>query len=126
MNLSGYFENTEGTGILATADSNGNVDIALYARPHAIDEQTVAFIMNEHLSYKNLTSNPKAAYLFLEEGPGYSGKRLYLTKIREDTNAELIDSMKRRKSSKYSETESKKYLVYFRVDKVRALTGDQS
>ena len=61
MNLSGYFENTEGTGILATADSNGNVDIALYARPHAIDEQTVAFIMNEHLSYKNLTSNPKAA-----------------------------------------------------------------
>ena len=126
MNLSGYFENTEGTGILATADSNGNVDIALYARPHAIDEQTVAFIMNEHLSYKNLTSNPKAAYLFLEEGPGYSGKRLYLTKIREDTNAELIDSMKRRKSSKYSETESKKYLVYFRVDKVRTLTGDQS
>lgn len=126
MNLSGYFENTEGIGILATADSNGNVDIALYAKPHAIDEQTVAFIMNEHLSYKNLTSNPKAAYLFLEESPGYNGKRLYLTKIREDTNAELIDSMKRRKSSKYSETESKKYLVYFRVDKVRALTGDQS
>jgi hypothetical protein len=126
MNLSGYFENTEGTGILATADSNGNVDIALYARPHAIDEQTVAFIMNEHLSYNNLTSNPKAAYLFLEVGPVYSGKRLYLTKIREDTNAELIASMKRRKSSKYSETESKKYLVYFRVDKVRALTGDQS
>jgi hypothetical protein len=126
MNLSGYFENTEGTGILATADSNGNVDIALYARPHAMDEQTVAFIMNEHLSYKNLTSNPKAAYMFLEEGPGYSGKRLYLTKIREGSNAELINSMKRRKSSKYSETESKKYLVYFRVDKVRALTGDQS
>jgi len=82
--------------------------------------------MNEHLSYKNLTSNPKAAYLFLEEGPGYNGKRLYFTKIREDTNAEIIDSMKRRKSSKYSETESKKHLVYFRVDKVRALTGDQS
>ena len=124
MNLSGYFENTEGTGILATADSNGNVDIALYARPHAIDEQTVAFIMNEHLSYKNLTSNPKAAYLFLEEGTGYKGKRLYLTKIREDTNAELIDSMKRRKSSKYNETESKKYLVYFRVDKIRVLIGE--
>ena len=124
MNLSGYFENTEGTGILATADSNGNVDIALYARPHAIDEQTVAFIMNEHLSYKNLTSNPKAAYLFLEEGPGYSGKRLYLTKIREDTNAELIDSMKRRKTEKYNDSDSKKHLVYFRVDKIRVLIGE--
>ena len=124
MNLSGYFENTEGTGILATADSNGNVDIALYARPHAIDEQTVAFIMNEHLSYKNLTSNPKAAYLFLEEGTGYSGKRLYLTKIREDTNAELIDSMKRRKTEKYNDSDSKKHLVYFRVDKIRVLIGE--
>jgi len=124
MNLSGYFENTEGTGILATADSNGNVDIALYARPHAIDEQTVAFIMNEHLSYKNLTSNPKAAYLFLEEGTGYKGKRLYLTKIREDTNAELIDSMKRRKTEKYNDSDSKKHLVYFRVDKIRVLIGE--
>ena len=124
MNLSGYFENTEGTGILATADSNGNVDIALYARPHAIDGQTVAFIMNEHLSYKNLTSNPKAAYLFLEEGTGYSGKRLYLTKIKEDTDAELITSMKKRKTEKYNDSDSKKHLVYFRVDKIRVLIGE--
>jgi len=123
MNLSDYFENTKGTGVLATADSDGNVDIALYARPHAIDEQTVAFIMNEHLSYKNLTSNPKAAYLFLEEGPGYSGKRLYLTKIREDTNAELIDSMKRRKTEKYNKGDSQKHVVYFSVDKMRSLVG---
>ena len=124
MNLSEYFENTKGTGVLATADSNGNVDVALYARPHMTDEKQVAFIMNERLSYKNITSNPKAAYLFLEEGPGYKGKRLYLTKIRQDTNAELIASLKRRKSSKYNEDELKKYLVYFKVDKVRALVGE--
>ena len=123
MNLSDYFKNTEGTGVLATADSNGNVDIALYARPHAIDEQTVAFIMNEHLSYKNLTSNPKAAYLFLEKGPGYKGKRLYLTKTREETDVELIESMRRRKTDKYQESDSKKYLVYFSVDKIRPLVG---
>jgi len=124
MNLSEYFENTEGIGILATADSNGNVDVAIYARPHCIDETTVAFIMNERLSYKNLTSNPKAAYLFLEKGPGYQGARLYLTKVREDSNKELIASMKRRKSPQYNDGESKKYLVYFNVDKVRALVGE--
>ena len=124
MNLSEYFENTEGIGILATADSNGNVDVAIYARPHCIDETTVAFIMNERLSYKNLTSNPKAAYLFLEKGPGYQGTRLYLTKVREDSNKELIASMKRRKSPQYNDGESKKYLVYFNVDKVRALVGE--
>jgi hypothetical protein len=125
MNLSDYFENTEGTGVLATADSAGNVDAAVYARPHCIDESTVAFIMNEHLSYKNITSNPRAAYLFLEKGPGYKGKRLYLTKTKETEDAELITSMRRRTSGKCPVDEPKKHLVYFKVDKVRALTGEE-
>jgi len=123
MTLYDYFENTSGIGVLATANSNGNVDIAIYARPHVIDENTVALIMNERLSYKNLTSNPKAAYLFLEKGPGYKGKRLYLTKTREETDVELIESMRRRKTDKYQESDSKKYLVYFSVDKIRPLVG---
>ncbi len=124
MNLYEYFENTEGTGVLATADINGNVDAAIYARPHVIDEQTVAFIMNERLSYQNVSSNPKAAYLFLEATAGYKGKRLYLTKIKEETDKEVIDSMRRRKTEKYQEGDSKKYLVYFRVERIRALTGE--
>ncbi|UCE99409.1 MAG: pyridoxamine 5'-phosphate oxidase family protein [Planctomycetota bacterium] len=123
MNLYDYFENTEGTGVLATADSNGNVDVAIYARPHITDEKTAAFIMNERLSYQNITSNPKAAYLFLEDAPGYNGKRLYLTKIKEDSDNELIDSMKRR-IKKYKETDSKKHLVYFNIDRIRELIGE--
>jgi len=124
MNLHDYFENTEGTGILGTADSNGNVDAAIYARPHVIDEKTVAFIMNERLSYQNITSNPKAAYLFLEDCSGYEGKRLYLTKIKEETDKELIDSMRRIKTEKYQEGDLKKHLVYFRVDRIRVLVGE--
>jgi len=123
MNQSEYFENTAGTGVLATADSEGNVDVAIYAKPHAIDENTIAFIMNERLSYENVTSNPKAAYLFLEDAPGYKGKRLYLTKTKEETDKELIDSM-RRKGEKHHEVDSKKHLVYFRVDRIRALVGE--
>ncbi len=34
MNLSDYFDNTKGYGVLATADSSGKVDAAVYARPH--------------------------------------------------------------------------------------------
>jgi hypothetical protein len=124
MTLYDYFENTVGTGVLATADSNGNVDIAIYARPHVNDEKTVAFIMNETLSYKNLISNPKAAYLFVEKQPGYKGKRLYLTKTRQETDVKLIESMRRRKPDKYHESDLKKYLVYFSVDKMRPLAGD--
>ena len=109
---------------MATADDKGNVDAALYARPHCLDETTVIFVMNERLTYKNLTSNPKAAYLFLEKGPGYRGKRLYLTKTKEETDVELIESMRRRKTDKYQESDLKKYLVYFSVDKIRPLVGE--
>ena len=123
MSLSDYFENSKGTGVLGTADSEGNVDLAIYARPHVTDENTVAFIMNERLSYENVTSNPKAAYLFLEDAPGYNGKRLYLTKTKEETDKELIDSV-RRKGEKHQEVDSNKHLVYFTVDRIRALVGE--
>lgn len=123
MTLSEYFENTKGTGVLATADKDGNVDAALYGRPHVIDENTVAFIMNERLSYQNVISNPRAAYLFHEDAPGYQGKRLYLKMTKEETDKELIDSI-RRKTKMHHVTDSKKHLVYFQVEKTRALTGE--
>jgi hypothetical protein len=125
MNLQEYFENTEGLGMLATADSEGNVDAAIYARPHVLDEASVAFIMREHLSFKNLQSNPKAAYMFVEKGQGYSGKRLYLTKTREETDPDLIDKIRRKPRGSYSEDDkSKAHLVTFSIDRIRPLVGD--
>jgi len=124
MNLNDYFENTQGTGILATADSEGNVDVAVYARPHVMDENTVAFIMADRLSYHNLASNPKAAYLFLESGPGYKGRRLYLSKIKEENDQQKINSLRRRTSPPYPVEDSTRHLVHFQVDQVRPITGD--
>ena len=66
MNLSDYFEKVRGYGILATADSDGMADLAIYAKPHVIDETTIAFIMRERLTHQNLKSNPHAAYMFIE------------------------------------------------------------
>ncbi|HOV90507.1 MAG TPA: pyridoxamine 5'-phosphate oxidase family protein [Syntrophorhabdaceae bacterium] len=127
MKLSEYFQNTRGRGVLATADSNGVVDVAVYARPHFMDENTIAFIMLERLSHENLKTNPHAAYLFMESGEKFAGKRLYLTKIKEETDPEAIEKIRRRKS--YNRTEEdkdkKRYLVYFRIDKVLPLKGDK-
>ncbi|MHC4131245.1 MAG: pyridoxamine 5'-phosphate oxidase family protein [Planctomycetota bacterium] len=123
MSLTDYFENTKGMGVLATADDKGNVDAALYARPHVIDEQTIAFIMSDRLSHQNVSSNPKCAYLFIEDGQGYKGKRFYLTKINEETDTEKIESL-RRKKFEYSDPSATKYLVSFRIDKTRTLVGD--
>ena len=126
MMLSEYFESAKGTGILATADAAGDVDAALYARPHFVDEQTVAFIMADRLSHRNLQSNPHAAYLFVEHGEGYKGRRLHLTKVAEDTDPQKIQALRRRPLPAECGVEGEsRYLVHFRIDRVRPLVGDQ-
>jgi hypothetical protein len=116
-----YFEKTKGLGVLATADSDGRVDAAIYSRPHVMEDETVAFIMADRTTHANLQTNPHAAYLFVENEGKYEGKRLFLTKVREEKNADLIEKIRRRK---YGDLESEdKYLVYFRIDNVVPLVG---
>lgn len=127
MNLSDYFENVQGLGILATADSDGMVDLAIYAKPHVIDETTIAFVMRERLTHQNLKSNPHAAYMFVEQGGGYTGKRLYLTKIREETNTSLVEMLRRKQPEICAPyDDSNKYLVHFQIDAIWPLVGDKT
>ncbi len=127
MKLSEYFERTSGTGILATASAAGEVDAAVYARPHFLDEQTVAFIMADRLSHSNLQSNPHAAYLFAERGEGHKGRRLYLTKVAEETDPQKIQALRRRPLPAECGFESEsRFLVHFSIDRVRPLVGDSS
>jgi hypothetical protein len=124
MSLSEYFEKVEGLGILATADSDGVVDLALYAKPYVIDETTIAFVMQERLTHQNLKSNPYAAYMFVEKGPGYNGKRLYLTKIREETNTSVVEMFRKKQPAICAAgDDSNKYLVHFQVNDVYPLVG---
>ncbi len=125
MNLSEYFENAKGRGVLATADSQGKVDVAIYSRPHFIDEETIAYIMTDRLTHANLQSNPHAAYIFVEVGEKLAGKRLYLTKTKEDTDPEAIKKIRWRKSYTVPEDllSEKRYLVFFHIDKVLPLTS---
>ncbi|MCP3177233.1 MAG: pyridoxamine 5'-phosphate oxidase family protein [Desulfuromonadales bacterium] len=123
MNLHDYFENTQGTGILSTADGQGRVDCAIYARPHVMDDGNLAMIMLDRLSHHNLQSNPHAAYMFIEEGPGYRGKRLFLTKVREETDSPLIETLSRRYPGKRDDLPKTRYLVIFRIDKELPLIG---
>jgi hypothetical protein len=38
-----------------------------------------------------------ATYLFKEEGPGYRGKRLFMSKVREEQSTELLESLRHKK-----------------------------
>ncbi len=126
MSIEEYFENAKGRGILATADRDGNVDAAVYAKPKIFDENTIAFIMQDRLTHENIQSNPHATYLFVEnEGGGYKGLRLYLTKLHEEKDSERLYALCRADHNKIRESEEERgplFLVVFRIDRVRAVT----
>jgi hypothetical protein len=111
MSLAEYFENIKGLGVLATSDTDGNVDIAVYSRPYIIDENTIALSMLEKLSYSNIQSNPKAAYMFVEQGEGYAGKRLHLTRTGEEKDEERIKQIRQQHSKAKDYEEKVRHLI---------------
>ena len=127
MKLKEYFESKKGVGVISTSDNQGRVDSAIYARPHVMNDGSLAFIMRERLTHKNIGENPFAVYLFIENAPGYQGVRLYLKKVREDTNEALIKAMTRRSLTPEEDAaKGPKYLVYFTIEKVLKLIGADS
>jgi len=124
MTLDEYFNNVTGKGILSTADAEGKVDAAIYSTPRILEDGTLAFIMRDHLTHHNIGSNPYAAYLFIEDGTHYKGIRLFLKKVREDNDPELISKMTRRHlTPEQDKAKGAKFLVYFSLEKILPLIG---
>lgn len=124
MELKEYFELKHGFGVLSTSDAEGQVNSAVYSRPVSYENGSIAFIMTNRKTYANIQQNPKAAYLFVEDGSGYKGKRLSLTKTKETDDPELIEALRRRfYSDKQEQVMSPLHLVYFKIDNERPLVG---
>ena len=125
MDLARYFKDNDGIGILGTCDPGSGVDLAVYAKPLVVDETTIALVMKQRLSHQNLKANLQAAYMFIENRPGYKGLRLHLTMLREESNQSVIADLRQKQPYIYPETDdSTKYLVFFSVDRIRPLVGD--
>ena len=124
MKIKYYFENTKGLGVLSTADNHGKVNSAIYSRPHVMEDGSLAFIMRDRLTHTNTELNSHAVYLFREDSPEYNGKRLYLTKIREEQDPGLIDSLSRRRYPSDKDRRESRFLVYYKLEKERPLVGD--
>jgi hypothetical protein len=124
MKLGDYLESKKGIGILSTADSEGKLTTAIYSKPHVLEDSTIAFIMRERLSYNNLQTNPHAAFMFIEESATYQGIRLFLKKIREENNPDLIKQMTRRHlTPEEDKQKGPKHLVLFTIEKILPLIG---
>jgi len=127
MKLDKYFTDTKGTGIFASANREGEVNTAIFSRPHIASDGSMVFIMGDNRTHANLQTNPHASFLFLEAGPGYRGSRFYLTKIAEEENDELVRELCRR-CKEVNDTDSmrKRYVVYFTIDKQLPLIGPEA
>jgi hypothetical protein len=126
MDLAAYFERAQGTGILATCDPDVEVDMAVYSKPFIIDSSSLALVMKERLSHRNLQKSLKACYMFIESGSSSKGLRLHLTMEREEKNSSLVEKLRRKQPLMFpKEDDSEKYLVFFTINRVRPLVGDQ-
>ena len=123
MDWKEYFEKKSGMGFLATANSKGEVDIAVYSRPKVMEDVTLACGMADRLTHANLTENPHAVYAFNEGG--FQGKRLFLEKVREETEGPLLDSIRAEADKVVGPGvgDMVKFVVYFRVKKDLPLVG---
>lgn len=124
MNMQLYFEKNEGVGILSTADLNGEVNAAVYSKPHFLGNGYLSFIAHDKLTRNNLLSSPKANYLFLERTEGFKGVRIYMEKVEEVQDDRLIESLSKRTKKRTEESTSPRFLISFRVKKVLNLVGD--
>lgn len=121
MKLSEYIENSRGIGILSTSGSDGDVNGAVYAKPHVLGVDTVGFIMRDRRSRANLQENSNAHFLFVEEGGKSHGIRLHLDKMYETDDPEQVRKFSRR-TQRTDDPESR-YFVTFKVRKALQLLG---
>ena len=122
MKLSERFRDG-GTGVMATAGSDGAVNTAVYAVPHVVDEETVAWGMTEGRTYRFAKENPHASFLFFApEGKG-KGVRLTLELKDVETSGKLLEKIRERASESVNAKAGAavKYVAYFRVVETRPL-----
>ncbi len=79
-NLNEIFSNHQ-TGVLATANTQGEVDAAVFGSCRLLDDNTVVVGLGNNRTLANLKLNPYATLLFATPGPSvfkWAGARVYL------------------------------------------------
>lgn len=122
MNIETYFSSNKGLGILSTANKKGEVNSAVYAKPHILDDGNLAFIMRDKLTHANIKENPNANFLFVEHDQGFTGIRLNLEMVDEITDRDVIASLSRRTKT---DVEELRFLVSFKILKALHLIGGE-
>jgi len=113
-------------GALATANKEGDVNVAVFGSPRMVDENTVVMGIGNNRSYRNLQRNPKAVFIVMEPGETvaeWKGARVYLEAVDLDTDGEFYDQTKQHitKSSGVQAVKMIQAAVRFKITEVRPI-----
>lgn len=112
-----------GRGVIGTANAQGVVNMAVFATPHIIDDETLAWGVGEGRSYQNLKENGNASYLYLAPTRGFNGWRLTLA-LKEMSDAGALLEEIKHNAEQMSGSQAAmiiKHVAYFKVVEVRPL-----
>jgi hypothetical protein len=83
--------------LICTANTEGEVNVAVYGSPRMIDEDTVVLAVRNNRSYQNLQKNPKAAIIVVEPGEikhDSKAVRVYLEVTNIETDGDLLEKFR--------------------------------
>jgi len=122
MKISEHFK-PGGKGVMATAGKGGRVNTAVYATPHIVNEETVAWGMTEGRTFQFAQENPHASYLYFAPGAGFTGIRLALERTAIESSGKLLETIRSRasESSGPQAGSAVKHVVYYKVLETRPL-----
>lgn len=111
-----------GRGVIGTASKAGVVNMAVYAVPHIVDDETVAWGMTEGRTWNNVRENPNASYTYFAPGEGFHGARLLLSLTRTEDSGKMLAKI-RDYTAAYSpgNPQEVRHVAYFKVVETRPL-----
>jgi hypothetical protein len=111
-----------GRGVIGTASKAGVVNMAVYAVPHVVDDETVAWGMTEGRTWNNVRENPNASYTYFAPGEGFYGARLMLLLTRTEDSGKMLAKIRdRTAASSLGNPQAVRHVAYFKVVETRPL-----
>ncbi len=115
----------DGIGIMATSDSKGWVNMAIYSPPIITNEGLLVFGATERLTYKNIKENPRAMFMFIRLNKGWEGVRIRLSLVKDEVSGPMLENLRERfKEMGYYHLASEIcHALYFKAEEIRPLKG---
>jgi hypothetical protein len=111
-----------GKGVFSSASGTGIVNTAVYAAPHIVDKDMVAWGMTDGRTWSNIHENPHASYAYFSPVEGYRGARLPLVLARPEDSGELLERIRGRAREKSPvDPAAIRHVAYFKVVEARPL-----